>query len=283
MEQTTHPHNPLDGVPRKDGVEPSIQSRITEWATWLEVSKGNLPNTVRLYARAVQHASEEIPDLIHATEDALQAWVNEKGGSASTVSNRVSALTSFYRYLRKMKVRPDNPALELDRPKRRKGIPKPVDDLETVLNALDLEDRRANDVGAIPRRVGESRDMATFLVETGLRIHEAVALNVPVPVPEEITIIGKGAKEAIVLLTDKAREALDRLGGCWPIGARATQRRFEKVGIHPHQLRHTFATNLVRKGIEIGTVSKLCRHSSPSVTMVYAHYDQSKLRAALEA
>ena len=59
-------------------------------------------------------------------------------------------------------------------------------------------------------------------------------------------------------------------------------RRFEKIGVHPHALRHTFATSLVRAGKEIGTVSKLMRHSSPSVTMVYAQYDQSRLEEAVD-
>lgn len=255
---------------------------LAEWHTWMEVSRGLSPNTRKLYGRTVEAAAKDLGDLLEQSTESLERWVQGKKGQAGTVANRISALTSFYRFLVKTKRLPANPASELDRPRQRRGVPKPVANLDEVLDLLDEVDRKANLWGASERQVGESRAMAVVLAETGLRIHEAVALEVPVPCPRSVPIIGKGNKEAIILLTEKAREALDFLGGRWPIGARATQRRFEKAGIHPHALRHTFATRLVQKGVEIGTVSKLCRHSSPQVTMIYAQYNSDLLWAALE-
>lgn len=255
------------------------------WTRYM-VRKDLQPTTQRLYSRAIdgldgwaRSAGKELDSLKRSD---LEEYLDLKGGSASTVSNRISAFRSYFRYLVRIEARDTDATLNIDAPRQRQGVPKPIDDLEDVMNRLDAADVRANEKGKIPRRVGESRDMATVLVETGLRIHEAVALDVPVPAPDAITIIGKGRKEAIILLTPEAREALDRLGGKWGIGARATQRRFEKVDVHPHMFRHTFATRLVRKGVEIGTVSKLCRHSSPAITMVYAQYNTDLLREALE-
>lgn len=264
-------------------LEAAGQSQLlADWDTWMEVSKGLSPNTRKLYSRTVQAAAKDLGDLLEQSTGSLERWVQSKKGASGTVANRISALTSFYRFLVKTKRIPANPASELDRPRQRRGVPKPVADLESVLEKLDEVDRRANLWGASERKVGESRAMAVFLAETGLRIHEAVALEVPVPCPRSVPIVGKGNKEAIILITSAAREAMDFLGGKWPIGARATQRRFEKAGIHPHALRHTFATRLVQKGVEIGTVSKLCRHSSPQVTMIYAQYNSDLLWAALE-
>jgi integrase/recombinase XerD len=261
---------------------PGQESLISQWETWMTQSRGLLPNTRRLYKRTVETAYAEIGNLETLSAEVLEAWLQVKGGAAGTYSNRICALNSFYCFLVKTKRRTDNPALELDRPKQRRGVPKPIENLAEVYRKMDFEDHRANIYGAIPRPVGQTRMMAQFLANTGLRIHEAVALEVPVPCPPVITIIGKGHKEARVQLNAKAREALDFLEGRWPIGARATQRRFEKVGVHPHAFRHTFATNLVKKGIEIGTVSKLCRHSSPSTTMIYAQYADDQLKEAVD-
>lgn len=271
MEQATQPQlDPLGDL-------------IEEWREWMRVSKGLLPNTVKLYTRTVEDAARQVPDFLQAHTEDLERWIVERGGAASTVSNRISALTSFYRFMVKSKRRKDNPAAEMDKPKRRQGVPKPIADVEAAFRRLDAEDVRANErKPSCKRRVGETRDIATFMLETGLRVSEACSVGIDGPAPDSITIIGKGHKEAIVLLTPLARDCIDRLGGRIAIGTRAIQRRFERADFHPHALRHTFATRLVQKGIEIGTVSKLCRHSSPSVTMVYAQYATDQLRKALE-
>lgn len=249
-----------------------------EWVIWMQISKGLLPNTIRLYTKVIQEAQRAIPDLPHASTEELERWVQTRGGKASTTSNRISALTSYYRFLVKTKRRPDNPAAEMDRPKRRKGVPKPVRDLEGALEILDRYDAKVEG-----RRVGETRDMATFIAETGLRISEACAIELKGPCPDQMTIIGKGHKERFVLFTPAARDAIDRLGGRLGIGSRAIQRRFERAEFHPHQLRHWRATSLVKKGTEIGTISKIMGHSSPAITMVYAEYDTQTMRNALEA
>lgn len=249
---------------------------IAEWKVWMEVSRGLLPNTMRLYSKTLERAHQDLGELVYLPSETLEAWIQQRGGRSSSVSNRICALTSFYRFLVKTKKRPDNPAAELDRPRRHKGVPKPVRNLEEALETLDRYDRRVDG-----RRVGETRDMAVFIAETGLRISEACSIHLDEKAPESVTIIGKGHKEAIVLLTDKARQALDRLSGEIGIGPRAVQRRFERADFHPHQLRHWRATSLVQNGVEIGTVSKIMRHSSPAITMVYAEYAQGQMRDAL--
>lgn len=261
---------------------------IQRWDTWMERTKGLSPNTRRLYRRTVELFAAETPDFLYASEETVQVWLEAKGGQAGTFNNRISGLGSFYRWARKQKLILANPCDELDRSKQHKRLPKPVEGLEVALEVADAEDAKANRKGVQQRRVGETRDMLTFLAYTGLRIHEAVKCAWPVPCPEEAFVIGKGSKEELMLLPDKAREAWDRLGGRWPIGARATQRRFEKIqtkahpdGIHPHMLRHWRATSLVRAGVEIGTVSKIMRHESVATTMIYSAYAKDQFRDAL--
>ena len=287
MQQATHA---LDGGQRQDEKIAIVRPIGTadrsdleiRWNTWMVTSKGLSPNTVRLYRRTVQIAWDEIPEFLNATSDVLETWVQEKGGSPRTVGNRICALTNFYRFLVKTKQRPDNPAAELDRPKSPKGLPKPILDIPAALKALDGADERANTYGSIPRRVGETRDMAVFLIETGLRIHEAVALNETVPVGNTLRLRGKGAKDAIIPLTQRAQDALNRLGGQWPIGARATQRRFEKAGFHPHQCRHTRGTLMAEAGRDLGDIQAMLRHSSPATTLVYAQWNTDRVAKALE-
>jgi site-specific recombinase XerD len=256
---------------------------LAGWCTWMEISRNHAPNTIKLYRRVVEIFSESF-DLLSedVTEEAIQAWVQQRGGSSSTVSNRISGLASFYRYAKKMKLRLDNPVTDLDRPKRTKNLPKPVEDLEQVLMLLDEADRRANEVGSIPRRVGETRDMAVFLCQTGLRIHEAVACDWPVPCPPQMKIRGKGRKDAILPVTDKAREAWDRLGGRWPIGARATQRRFERAGITPHMCRHWLGSTMAANGRDLGDIKAALRHENMQTTLGYAAWGTDRVRAAME-
>lgn len=258
---------------------------IDAWETWMDRTRNLSPNTRQMYRRTVEVFSSDVPKFLKAEEKTIQAWLQAQGGQAGTFNNRVSALTSFYRWAKKSKLRKDNPCTDLDRPKQHKRLPKPVKRLNEALKALDDADRRANEYGPFPRRVGQTRDMAVFLCETGLRIHEAVACNWPVPCPDEMPIIGKDSKEAMLPITQKAQDAWNRLGGKWPIGARATQRRFEKAGpvlaFTPHQCRHWRATSLIQAGVPIATVSKIMRHSSIQTTMGYSEFAQDQYREAL--
>ena len=208
-----------------------------EWRQYLSDERGLAPATVKLYTRYLESLSREAGDPVTLDTIALRTWIQSKRGSAGTVGNRISALKSFYQFLVRRGARAEDPSLPLVAPKHRPSPGKPVDDLDEVLDKLDEVDRRANEVGAIPRRVGESRDMAIFLAETGLRISDAVSCEWPIPCPEEAPIkVGRRTEK--LAISEDAREAWDRLGGKWPTGARATQRRFEKAGFHPHQLRH---------------------------------------------
>lgn len=275
-------------APNAGGELPSDSELIERWSVWMDRTKNLSPNTIKLYRRTVELFSRDIPEFLYASEEQIQAWLEAKGGQAGTFNNRVSGLASFYRWARKQKLILANPCDELDRPKQHKRMPKPVEDLEAALVAADAADIRANERGSVPRRVGETRDMMILLAYTGFRIHEAVKCDWPTPCPEEAFVIGKGSKEELMLLPEKAREAWNRLGGKWPLTARATQRRFEKIrtkqhpdGIHPHMLRHWRATSLVRAGVEIGTVSKIMRHSSVQTTMGYSAYAKDQFRDAL--
>ncbi len=221
---------------------------ISDWRSYLEVERGRKPATIKLYLGYLEALERDAGDPATLSTDDLRAWLHSKGGKAGTVSNRITALKGFYAFLVRSGILRDDPALPLEAPRGRGTPGGPVENLDEVLLILDDVDRRALDTGTNHKRyVGQSRDMAVFLAETGLRVSEAVACKWPVPCPSEVKVARKGRTRTSLAVSQAARKAWDRLGGKWPIGARATQRRFEKAGFHPHQLRHWYRANIGKR------------------------------------
>lgn len=239
---------------------------IERWLDWLRIERGALPSTRRAYERDVRKLAERGDPVLMRTDD-LRAFLAGSNGAASTVARRIAALRSFYRFLARAGVREDDPTATLDRPKVRRGLPKPVRGFQGALDALKDDETRA---------------IARFIVETGVRISEACQVAATLPVPEELTVVGKGAKERVLLLTDEARAALSELGGRVRLSPRTIQRRFRAAGFTPHQLRHTFACDLAEGGADLGEMQDLLGHASPATTRIYAGYSRDRLRRALE-
>lgn len=239
---------------------------IAAWLQYLQVEKGLLPSTIRMYARELRLVQRLHPNLPNLDTATLRSYLNQAGGKASTIANRIAALRSYYGFLVRTDHRNDDPTQRIDRPKQRKGIPKPVENRTQAFQQLPHQ---------------RARLVATFLIETGLRISEACNLQLAPPAPEQIIVKGKGAKERIVLLTPKARRAFDDLGGEICYQPRTIQRWFAQAGFTPHQLRHTLACDLITSGADLGEVQEILGHSSPATTRIYARYNTTRLRKAL--
>jgi integrase/recombinase XerD len=239
---------------------------IERWLQWLNVERGLLASTVSGYQRELRQLEQAKGSLEDLSTDDLRDHLLSAGGSASTVAGRIAAFRSFYGFLVRCSYRTDDPTARLDRPKVRRGLPKPLQ----------------NRSEAFARLEPEYQLIATVLCETGLRISEGVALQVSVPAPEQVVVCGKGSKERIVLLTDAARSALDSLGGSLKYQVRTIQRRFKQAGFTPHQCRHTLACDLAASGADLGEIQEILGHSSPATTRVYAAYGTDRLRAALD-
>lgn len=240
---------------------------LTSWCRWALVERGLSPSTVKGYERALRalraHAGGELAAL---REPELRLSLHGRAEGASTTASRIAAYRSYYGWLVRTGQRADDPTAFLDRPKVRRGLPRPVADLERRLGMLDPE----------------LRAVAVFLAETGLRVSEACAIDVHLPAPTELVVRGKGSKERLVPLTEAAREALEVLGGRVHFSARTIQRRFAEVGFTPHMLRHSLATALIESGADIVDVQKILGHASPATTTIYSAYSTRRLRSALE-
>jgi integrase/recombinase XerC len=237
------------------------------------------------------------------------ADLSSEHAASSSVNRCLSSIRGVYRWMVRFKKREDNPCAGL------KNAKTPVT-LPSVLWEKEMAD-----FAALPESAGilwPARDKALIMAmySAGLRISELVSLsygNVS-PTLEDARIIGKGGKERYVFFSEEAKEALTdylperaaRLrmtgikgdknaifisrkgralsipGARWIIARYAKQCGLEKR-VHPHTMRHSFATHLVNAGCDVRIVQETLGHSSISTTQRYTHVNMENLKKAYSA
>ncbi|MFW6278049.1 MAG: tyrosine recombinase XerC [Halorhodospira sp.] len=216
------------------------------------------------------------------------------GLAAATLGRRLAAVRSFYRYLLREGAVAAEPATEVRPPRRQHRLPGTLDPDE-VAGLLDGTD---SDVPL------QARDAAIFelIYSSGLRLAETVGLDLPdLDRAEGIVRItrGKGAKDRIVPVGRQARQALEawlRHRPAWAapetealfvgrhggrLSGRSMQRRLQRLAqqrgvqrrVHPHMLRHSFATHLLESSGDLRAVQELLGHADISSTQIYTHLD----------
>jgi integrase/recombinase XerC len=248
-----------------------------------------------------QHLGGE-PDLaaLAALRQAdLRAWLAHEateGAGNATRARHLSAVRSFFRFLaRRHGV--DNPALKLIATPRGKA---PVPRALATAQACDVTERIAEMSDAASM---QARDTALFtlLYGCGLRIAEALALDVRDAPGTTLRVVGKGGKERIVPVLPAVREAVAAWLALHPdrqpdsplfLGARGarldpavaqrTLRNFRRLyGLPehatPHALRHSFATHLLAGGADLRSIQDLLGHASLSTTQRYTAVDEARL------
>ncbi|MGH2372127.1 MAG: tyrosine-type recombinase/integrase [bacterium] len=244
---------------------PQDISLVEDWSKWLLVERGASQATLRAYSGELRRlASLNRRPLRSLEVKHLRAYLYGAGGKPSTVARRIAAMRSFYGWLVRVGRRLDDPSRQLDSPRRRRAVPHPVADFDALAARLDPE----------------FRAIAVFLVSTGLRLSEACAVDVGLPVPTELWVSGKSG-ERIVPLTEVAAAALTELGGRIRPKARVIQRRFADAGFHAHALRHTFATRLAEAEVDLSVIQDLLGHASPATTRVYQQNSPARLRRGM--
>jgi integrase/recombinase XerC len=218
----------------------------------------------------------------------------------SSIARKLSAIRSFYRFLVREGIIAVNPVQETSSPKLDRRLPNflTTGEVSRLLEAPDT---------STPAGKRDSAFME-LLYASGLRVSELSGLNMEqINLPtREIRVWGKGSKERMVLMGEPAAEALtDYLKEGRPAfqkdkklpavflnhdGGRLTERSVQiilqkyagSVGIekrvHPHMLRHTFATHLLDGGADLRVVQELLGHADLSSTQVYTHISKSRAR-----
>jgi integrase/recombinase XerC len=209
-----------------------------------------------------------------------------------SVQRRLSALRGFFNYLIRERVIEANPAADIRAPKAARRLPKTLD----VDQVASLLERRPTD--PLTRR---DLAMLELLYSSGLRLAELAGLDVADLdlADRTVRVLGKGSKTRILPVGSKAvaalrawladRQALVKDGSAalfvghngGRLGARAIQRRIGRWGsasglgvpVHPHLLRHSFATHLLESSRDLRGVQELLGHADISTTQVYTHLD----------
>jgi len=273
--------------------------------SFLALSAARLaPRTVEAYRRDLTAFSAWLGGLpASATQDRLEGYVAQlraDGLAATTIARRIAALRSFYRHQVLVGARGDNPAAELELPRRRRALPKTLspNEVERLIDAA---------TGTTPRSLRD-RALVELLYGAGLRVSEAVGLErAGIDLENRLVrTIGKGSKERIVPLGREAVEALRRYlargrpfldkrhrpelflnaqgGALTRAGAFLILRRLAEAAgleagrVHPHLLRHSFATHLLEGGADLRSVQEMLGHADLATTELYTHVSDRRRR-----
>jgi integrase/recombinase XerC len=234
------------------------------------------------------------------------AWLRRQKRSPATVKRHLSSLRGFFRHLVDHGVLRFNPALEVRAPKSVQPLPKTL----TQEDAARLVEAPAHAGG--PRQPHSGAGIATrdraileLFYSSGLRLAELHGLDCDAFESDlsEVRVTGKGSRTRIVPVGRKAREALrawlrERGDHAGPgeaalfVSSRGTRLSRNSIGarlsywarraglgvrVHPHRLRHSFATHLLEESGDLRAVQELLGHASISTTQVYTHLDFAHL------
>jgi integrase/recombinase XerD len=264
------------------------------------------PRTVEAYRRDLVHLGTWLGRPVTSASSAdLSTYVAQlraDGLSPATISRRISAARSFFSHQVLLGARQDNPAAELQPPRRRPKLPR-------TLSAREAERLIEAAAGTTPRALRDAA-LVELLYGAGLRVSEAVGLERGgVDLDERLVrCTGKGGKDRVVPIGRSATEALRRYlfrgrphldrrhrpelflnaqgGPLTRAGAFLILRRLaEKAGlepdrIHPHLLRHSFATHLLEGGADLRSVQEMLGHADLSTTEIYLHVSDRRRREA---
>ena len=277
------------------------EQMLADFFDQLTVEKRASEHTVKSYQRDIKHLTHYCTDKsIHHWADLKQSDIrahiasrHRQGISSTSLQRELSAIRSFYNFLLKKRLADSNPAQHIKAPKQARKLPKTLD-VDQINGLLEAGTNSALEI----------RDLAMFelFYSSGLRLSELAALNLTdVDLPDNSLIVrtGKGGKSRILPIGSKAVTAINnwlqqRLKNVavsesalfvstrgTRLGQRSIELRLEqwckKKGIaehiHPHMLRHSFASHLLESSQDLRAVQELLGHSNISTTQIYTHLD----------
>ncbi|NMT63254.1 tyrosine recombinase XerC [Marinobacter orientalis] len=297
------------------GMLAAFSESLDGFLGYLASEKRHSPRTCRNYRDDLRRFLAWVeqlpaPDWRAVTSHDLRRYVaqlSREGLGGRSIARHLSAIRRFYEYLLREHLATDNPALDIRAPKSGRRLPK-VADVDQLNHLLD----------ASPEDPLEIRDLSMFelMYSSGLRLSELAGLNLHAVDQRggEVRVLGKGSKERILPVGRKALEAL----ACWlevrqtmaaesesalyvsrrgdRLSTRSIQSRLSRWGLakgadqrlHPHLLRHSFASHMLESSGDLRAVQELLGHADIATTQIYTHldfqhlakvYDQSHPRA----
>jgi integrase/recombinase XerC len=294
---------PRTGTPPADGDE----ARVDGFIAHLQAERRLSPHTAAAYRRdlgSLMHDAGGLP-LTRMTPPQLRRTLARQhagGLNGRSLARRLSAWRSFFRWLQTRGEIDSDPCAGIRAPKAPKRLPETLSpDMTAHLVGFDAEsfDQRCD------------RALFELIYSSGLRLSEAIGLDVGVIDLSGGTarVLGKGSKTREVPVGSAAIEALREWLVVRPqharpeepalfitrrgrrLGPRAVQTRLDRLAqargldqhVHPHMLRHAFASHVLQSSGDLRAVQELLGHASISTTQVYAHLDFQHLSKVYDA
>ncbi len=282
---------------------------LKEYLSYLAVERGSSPLTISAYGadledyRAFLEAAgiTDVEDIVRDTIVAYESDLITRGYAPSSVERHVSVLKGFHRFLVRENHMKKNPAESIRLPR----VPEKLPDVLSISQVTELLDRAPCDTAKSLR----NRAILEVLYGCGLRVGELAGLNRGDLFLSDnfMRVVGKGDKERIVPISGMAHALLARyLEESRPEltkqyakptsavflnmrGGRLTRQSVHAIvrdaglvigvkDLHPHTLRHSFATHMLEGGADLRVIQEILGHADISTTQVYTHVNRSHIR-----
>lgn len=291
-----------------------IETVIEEYLYYLRIERGSSQNTVDEYARDLKAYAEHLAKLGMADVDDVDAnavidfevSLSKAGYAPASVKRKMSAVRGLHKFVLSEEYSSKSPIDVLKLPKVPAKLPEvlSISDVSNMLDSMGCD-------GALQVR---DKALMEVLYGCGLRASEACGLDMSRVHAEDgfLIVMGKGSKERLVPISGAALDALsaycdggaraelsmkakrpsqEDLGAVF-LNARGTRltrqglfgivrKAGEAAGIeslHPHTLRHSFATHMLEGGADLRVIQQILGHSSISTTQIYTHVDRQHVR-----
>ncbi len=293
------------------GLNSSSKQDLEDFKSYIIVEKNFSKHTAKAYCTDVLDfllwiGEESCEDVNFSKVREYLHFIQKFNYKKNTIARKIASIRTFYKYLYRERKVDSNPAMNLTSPKRPKSLPKFLtqDEVEEILNNVKIDTPSGF----------RNRAILELLWATGMRVSELSGLNFGDLNLEhnEIRVFGKGAKERIILVTDRAKSYLERyintaralIPKGFPLeeptesspvfinntGYRLQTKTIrnvinetvEKISlpkkVTPHMFRHSFATHLIENGADLRVVQELLGHASISNTQIYTHVSTQHLK-----
>lgn len=296
------------------GILVDSKTYLKDFLSYLEVERNFSSHTIRAYSSDITAFllwldEKSLTKIKYSNIKEYLLFIYKFNYSKTTLSRKISAIRTFYKYLYRERITASNPVVGINSPKKQKKLPEVLSEqeIEQILNQVDI---------STPAGF-RNRTILELLYATGMRISELCSLtfqNLNLG-NNEITVFGKGQKERIVLISLRAKNFLEDYINTarvlvakgyevnqnpdsplfinntgyklQPQTVRMVLRKIMQElrlpkNVTPHKFRHSFATKMLDNGADLRIVQELLGHASITNTQIYTHVTSQKLQQTYE-
>lgn len=293
------------------GLNVNSKHDLEDFKSYILVEKNFSKHTAKAYCSDVLSFliwinDESCEDVNFSKVRDYLRFIQKFNYKKTTIARKIASIRTFYKFLYRERKVDSNPAMNLTSPKRPKSLPKFLtpDEIEKILNNVKIDTPSGF----------RNRAILELLWATGMRVSELSGLNFGDLNLEnnEIRVFGKGSKERVILVTDRAKTYLERYidsarmlipkgykieepSENSPVFINNTGYRLQTKTIRnvineivekielpkkvtPHVFRHSFATHLIENGADLRIVQELLGHASISNTQIYTHVSMQYMK-----